>query len=174
MKTPRAPRLTIEVTSEIIERSRPRDSRHCMIAEALREAYPDAQKVSVDLATIRFTDPQKGLRYTYLTPRIGQEALVQFDTAVLPAPFSMALRGAMVTRAFKRATAATLSDEQRHQRSEAGKRGNAVKKARLLERNKGQGSVPDRIGGQTPPLQRTKDDVPFSRRRAYGIRALQL
>ena len=61
MRTPKGPQITLDVTSDIISASRPRDSRHCMIAEALRTAYPAASKISVDLATIRFTDKKKGL-----------------------------------------------------------------------------------------------------------------
>lgn len=169
-KTPRGPQVTVNVTAEIIERSRPRDSRHCMIAEALRVAYPDAAKIAVDLATIRFTDRSKGLRYTYLTPRLGQAALVQFDQKVIPPPFSMRLRGAQVTRAGSSPTA--LTPAQQKQRERAAQQ-SVVARSRLVNRRDG-GNVADRVGGKTPPLQMTDDKVPFSRRRAFGIRALQL
>jgi hypothetical protein len=46
-----------------------------MIAEAIKQAVPRATNVSVDLSTVRWTDPEKKLRYTYLTPRAAQIAL---------------------------------------------------------------------------------------------------
>lgn len=96
---PRAPRVTVQVTKEIIEAAEKRDSSHCMIAEAVKSAVPGATGVSVDLQTIRFTDPNRNLRYVYLTPRPAQVALVSFDQGIHTAPFSMVLRAAQVVRA---------------------------------------------------------------------------
>ena len=77
----------ISVSRETIERATQRDSRHCMIAEAIRDARPDAQFVSVDIQTIRFSIPFKRIRCTYLTPRIAQLALVRFDQGRSLEPF---------------------------------------------------------------------------------------
>jgi len=98
-RRPRAPWLTLQVTKEIAEESVNRDSAHCMIAEAVKTAFPDARHVSVDVQTIRFTDPAKNLRYTYLTPRVAQVAIIQFDQGVLPDEFSVRLTGGHVTKA---------------------------------------------------------------------------
>src|SRR5262245_57512785 len=73
-----SPRGLVRVTDELIETALPKNSEHCMIADAVKIAFPGAKGVSVDLATIRFSDPEKGLRYIYLTPRIAQTALVEF------------------------------------------------------------------------------------------------
>src|SRR5688572_22178065 len=78
-RTPRAPRVIVNVTQEMIDRSMVKDSSHCMIAETVRAAVPSAQYVAVDIQTIRFSDPKRRLRYTYLTPRIAQVPIVQFD-----------------------------------------------------------------------------------------------
>lgn len=179
-KTPRSPKLRLNVTDEIIAASKPRDSNHCMIADALKASYPDAKAVAVDLATIRFTDRGKGLRYTYLTPRIAQVHLVKFDQGILPDAYSFVLRGAHVTKSgSSRVQRALLKAEgktkpKNKQRTEAGHRLNeALRKTRIVARNKGFGNVPDRVGGQAPPVQRGKDNVPFSRRRAFGLRALE-
>jgi hypothetical protein len=72
-----------------------------MIAEAIRLAVPNAQSVAVDLVTIRWTDPVRELRYIYLTPRLAQHALIDFDSGVEPRPFDVKLAGAaQVVRAM--------------------------------------------------------------------------
>lgn len=95
---PTSPRFRLEVPADVIESSKARDSSHCMIAEAVKRARPDATHVSVDLQTIRFTDPKKHLRYSYLTPRVAQLSLISFDQGETPQPFSFRLAGAQVTR----------------------------------------------------------------------------
>ena len=87
----------IKVTQEMIDRAIPADSSHCMIADAVQATLPKAEFVAVDLATIRWSDRKKGLRYTFLTPRGAQWALVQFDQGVKPEPFSFILRQGQTT-----------------------------------------------------------------------------
>ena len=58
----------VSVTRDVIDKAERRDSSHCMIADAIRASIPDAQNVSVDLATIRWSEPKKGVRLMYLTP----------------------------------------------------------------------------------------------------------
>lgn len=174
-RTPKGPNVRIVVTDEVITQSLARDSRHCMIAEALKVSRPDARNISVDLSTIRFTDQGRGLRFTYLTPRIAQVQLVNFDQGRKPEPFSFLLRGAHVTRSGNTKPPKHMTDEQRAQRREAGlKLNQRLKKTKLVNRHKSAGVVPDRIGGKTPPLQTTSvDALPFSRRRAFGLRGLE-
>jgi len=69
----------VSVTQEHIDRAKPKDSGHCMIALAIAEQIPNARRVWVDLQTIRYTLPQKEVRYTYFTPRIAQLMLLAFD-----------------------------------------------------------------------------------------------
>src|SRR5271170_4180133 len=93
-----APRVAIAVTRDIIEDAVVRDSSHCMIAQAVRSAVPNAKSISVDLQTIRWSDAELGLRYTYLTPRVAQVALIDFDQAKSPKEFAFQLRQGQVTR----------------------------------------------------------------------------
>lgn len=164
-RTVRAPRFTVTVTPELIEHSKTRDSSHCMIAEAVKQAYPGAAFVSVDLQTIRFSDPGKGERYTYLTPRISQVALINFDQGHAPEPFQFQLRNGQVTRAGDRHRAHPL---QQLSPEEKAARADHLLSQRLVHQPGGEqvGAVPDRIGGRTPPT------TPFARRRAFGLRAL--
>lgn len=138
-----------------------------MIAEAVKAAYPGCSYVSVDLQTIRFSDLEKGVRYTYLTPRTAQVALVGWDVGVKPEPWRMQLRNGQVTKAGRTRIRSQreLSEKQVAQREVArAARGAALSKAQLSPSEKG--NVPDRIGGSPPPV------TPFARRREFGLRAL--
>lgn len=88
-------RVVIDVTPAMIERAEKKDSSHCMIADAVRAAIPEAKSVSVDLVTIRFTDPTKSQRYIYLTPLNAQQALVDFDQGRHTEPFKFVLAKAV-------------------------------------------------------------------------------
>lgn len=164
-KTPKAPRIKLHITAEMIESAKTRDVNHCMIAESVKVAYPDATKVAVDVQTIRFSDLKKGYRFTYLTPRTAQVHLIQWDRGgVKPEPFSFQIRNGQVTRAGNRPAAKAGNPKGTGGIDKV----NEMRKARLIERKKGAGNVMDRVGGKTPP-----SDVPFSRRRAFGLRALE-
>lgn len=168
---PKAPVLDVQVTPEIIDRAVARDSGYCMFAEAIREAFPDAGRgISVDLQTCRVTDKKRGLRYIYLTPRSLQTAIVDFDQGIEVKPFSIRLRGAHVIRkASLRRKAGMPTEAEQEQRKEAAKKGRLAKAATRLE---SASAVPTRVGGAAPPVQKTRDGVPYSRRREFGLRAL--
>jgi hypothetical protein len=152
-----------------------------MFAEAIKAAYPKARSIAVDLATVRLTDPEKHLRFTYLTPRIMQVQLVRYDQGLELAPFDVLLRGAHITRSGTSAErrGVTLTKKSQTKRSLSPAQRRAFEKATQMNKQRltdhgNVDHVPDRVGGKTPPLQPTADDVPFSRRRAFGLRALQL
>lgn len=173
-KKPRGPKAIVIVTEDIIEAAIPRDSSHCMIAEAIKKAFPGARNVSVDLQTIRFTDPEKPLRYTYLTPRPAAVALVNFDSGEKPEPFAVRLHGAHVTASGAKPKNAKrlLSEEEIAQRRAAAK---ASLSRQTLRSEGSEHDVPRRVGGRPPPVLRTKTaegkSIPFPRRREFGQRA---
>lgn len=151
VRKPRTPEVIVDVTQTEIDLAIPRDSGHCMISDAVRAAFPNAKSVSTDLQTIRFSDSVKGLRYTYLTPRIAQVALVRFDQGIPPEPFRFRLRRGQVSRAGKKP---------------------AVKPdllARAELRGPAHEGVPSKVGGRTPPIA-----AHAGKRRAFGLRALEL
>lgn len=129
-RSKRSPRLNITVTQTEIDKSMKRDSSHCMIAEAIKRHVPDASFVSVDLATVRFTDMHAGVRYIYLTPRSAQLALLRFDAGEKPEPFGFRLQGASVllTGSARKARAALATDPR------------------------GGKTPPVRVDGKSPPL----------------------
>lgn len=169
---PRAPRLDVAVDAQTIEDAIPRDSSHCMIAEAVRRAYPTAKSISVDLQTIRFSDAAHGLRYTYLTPRVGQLALINFDMGNRPEPFSFKLRNGMVTASGRRPPLQKQSEEHVEHAVEA-RKATAEKvramSATLVARHgkTGTATAAEVVGGRTPPT------TAFARRRAFGLRGLE-
>src|SRR5215469_3403443 len=85
-------RYKIAVTTKNIEESCRNDSRHCMIADAIKEQFPEARNISVDMMTIRWSDPRKGWRYIYLTPKPAQKALIAYDFGKKIEPFSFQVR----------------------------------------------------------------------------------
>ena len=99
MTAPRSPKLSITVDQKTIETAAIRNSSHCMIADAVKQSVPWASVVMVDLQSIRMTDKERGLRYSYLTPRHAQLALIKFDQGEKPRAFKMELAGGAVRRA---------------------------------------------------------------------------
>lgn len=182
--TPRGPRIWVDLTPEVIAAGIKRDSSHCMIAESIRASYPAARAIGVDLATIRFTDPPKGLRYIYITPRALQVHLVRFDQGMTIPPVRALLTHAHVVRSRIGYHQAMAPDHRARKdakdRARVRAKRQATKDKMLREnvptRTELRGSndrVPTLVGGAAPPLHRTDDGVPFSRRRSFGVRALK-
>jgi hypothetical protein len=86
------PLLVIPVSSRIIAEAVKADSHHCMIADGIKKRIPKAQFISVDLQSIRFTDPDTKIRYQYFTPLTGQQNLVKFDQGKSIKPFTITLK----------------------------------------------------------------------------------
>lgn len=72
-----SPKVEIEITPERYERAIKSNSGGCLIADAIKEKGYTG--VTVDMATIRFTDRNAGQRYTYLTSPQAQHCLLSFD-----------------------------------------------------------------------------------------------
>jgi hypothetical protein len=90
-------RVKIQVTAENIKRACRIDSRHCMIADAISARIPGVRNISVDMMTIRWSDPSTGWRYIYLTPKPAQYALIDYDMGEPIEPFSFQVRSGHAT-----------------------------------------------------------------------------
>jgi hypothetical protein len=197
-KTPRGPNFLVKVSKELIDEAYRRDSSHCMTAMAVKDAQPLAASISVDLQTIRFSLPQRRLRFTYLTPRVCQLALIKWDQGELPEPFEFRLQGAHVTTMWSKkpdtatprgpmtpAKQAAIAKARifapTHQkddtpdplaRSTLGPQKRSPDHPELTKTTLGAGDhntdVARRVGGRTPPT------TSFAKRRAFGLRALKL
>lgn len=89
--------LRIHVEDHHIEHAQRKNSHHCMIADAIKDALPEAKYISVDLQSIRFSFLDKspvsrGTRYTYFTPTIAQHALLKFDQGIKVREFEFTAR----------------------------------------------------------------------------------
>lgn len=160
-KHPLGPQVRVQVTAEQINTSTRSHSSHCMIAEAIKSAVPTAGRVAVDISTCRFSDLKKGFRYTYLTPRVAQEALVDFDEGLAPKPFSFTLRGAHVSRAGH---PKSPNQGTKAQATKATRQGKVPTRAKLVGRHD-RSITPRRVGGSPPPQLHI--------RREFGMRAFR-
>jgi hypothetical protein len=158
----RSPKLVINVTQNVIDQSIPKDSGHCMVADAIAARLPRARFISVDLATIRFSDPLAGRRFVYLTPRSVQQALLDFDQGDKPAPFRFTIEHAHVLP------------------TGTGSKGKAELVAKSRSGSKSPGPIPVRVGGESPPLGPLQGGAKGGRgmagnnrgrRREFGLRA---
>jgi hypothetical protein len=148
--------------------------------------------VSVDLATIRWTDSSKQLRYTALTPACAQQLVVDFDQGLReklsPISFDLKpviiarsgarrrqvpeLRGTGIPAAASPAEKQMLDSWQPPQTAGDGALVEPIEKqkrqprmARTVSKVKPDGTVPVVLGGRMPPLSALP-----SNRRAFGLR----
>lgn len=158
-RRPRAPQLTLTATAEIIAQAVPKDSGHCIWADAMKAALTEKgikwKSVAVDLQTMRFTDADKQLRYVYLTPRPAQITLLQLEADIRPQPLTVKVRGGQVTKA---------NSYVKPFRKPAMPDGNKTE----LQPN---GHIPNIIGGKRPPMA----GLAFrGRRREFGMRGVRI
>jgi hypothetical protein len=91
------PSTRVTITPELLERGVKKDSRHCVIAEAIKEQNPHFKQILVDLQTIRWTNPRTGKRYICLTPEVAGSLLVDFDQGREIEPVAFSLRPTQIT-----------------------------------------------------------------------------
>ena len=154
----RAPRGKVDILQEHIDEGIRRNSSYCAIAEAVKLAFPQASKVSVDLQTIRWSDREKGLRYQYLTPPIAQQYLLNFDDGIKCRPFSFNLRGAHTSTAqFIDRSGGKAKIKRRHR----------LGRKRILPPDDGKPS--ETFGGSPAPVSKS-----IATYRRFGLRAYTL
>jgi len=78
-KSSRSPRVRVEVTPERWATAKRSDSGACVIADSIRDAYPNLSHITVTMRSISATDRAKGERYTWLTPDQAASLLLHFD-----------------------------------------------------------------------------------------------
>ena len=76
---PGSPVLRVTINEQHWRSAVRSNSGGCLIADAINEQYPNLKVISVDMATVRVRDAERGLKYTYLTPPIAQHLLLSFD-----------------------------------------------------------------------------------------------
>lgn len=162
-------RFKVSVTDEEIQTAIPKNSGHCMIADAVKRCFREKFKyspksVQVDLQSIRLTDGEKKLRYLYLTPPAAQSALLEFDHGIQPTPFQMLLKGGQVLSVYK---------GPRGSESPASAKKNAARKAAIsryknrlrVAKDGNRAPTVTKIGGSEPP-----EAVLSGQRRVFGLK----
>lgn len=185
----RLPYVLVKVDQDHIDRSMPERSSSCMIAESIKDLVPESTYVSVDLHTIRWSDPGKQCRYEYLTPRVAQIALLKFDRGIPVKPFEFRLRGGRIIRSYfgkshrparaERMAAAAARDEMESLAAEvAGESRPKGAKKRYVSQNvrRGKAELFDGRDARTPPVvvggRPTPHFIRYGAVRKFGLRAL--
>lgn len=112
----------VTVPVDIIERACQRDSRHCMVAEAIKAENPSWKSIEVDLAVIKWTNPRTKKRYTALTPQSIRDSIFEFDQGRPVEPFSFNLkpihyvRSMVGTRPGTKEGKAAIAEKRRQER----------------------------------------------------------
>ena len=86
-------RYNIDVTAKDIEKAHVNDSYKCVVAQAIARQIPNARKIEVDLATIRWSDDDG--RHVFLTPYAAAGYVIAFDAGEELHPFRFQLRDAV-------------------------------------------------------------------------------
>jgi hypothetical protein len=172
--------VKIHVTPELIERATYRDSRHCVVAEALQLARPHFKNILVDLQTIRWTNPRTRKRYICLTPEIAGQALVDFDQGNPIQPFTVNLDPIQATemKRYKRADGSTSTTPKTPTRTLRLKSNGQpiVEGGKPLPSGhlRGGGNVQRNEAASKEPHESASNVVKSSRRfRRYGLRLLK-
>ena len=71
--------LDIQITEENYQRAITAHSGACLVADAIKEKYPQFSGIRVNVASVRVTDQKAGRRYIYLTPPSVSDTLLFFD-----------------------------------------------------------------------------------------------
>lgn len=167
--------LRVHVTPELVERATVKDSRHCMIAEAIQQQRPGWRNILVDLQTIRWTNPRTRKRYVALTPEVAAAALVSFDRGESIEPFSFSVRPIQRTEMKKTARGTKPTTTKRQLRiSDDGQSiiegGNPIAAGHL----RGGGSKYHNRKASVAPSDEASNVVRSARRyRQYGLRLLR-
>lgn len=156
------------VTQEHIDAAKPKESGHCMIADAIKAKLPDVSHVVVDLQSIRYTDRRKGRRLTFWTPLLAQRMLLAFDNGgefdlggevVRLAPFDFNI-GRVIVEHEARSTA-VRKDRKRvlKTKGKPGERGPTQRGGKPLPRAQ----------LSSDPRAAQRIDVKVGRRREFGL-----
>ena len=173
------PRFRVNVTREIIDTAVQADSNACMIADAVKESWSkkfgrSPIAVSVDIQTIRLTDPEEGRRHIWPTPPKAAVGLTYFDNGdrALLIPFCFQLmNGHAIAVKRQGGHRATKPETQKklNQRHAALRK---LKRARLRVTAQGRRTSPlvSVLGGKEPP-QNDAAIMLASKQRKFGLQA---
>ena len=155
----------VEITEEIINGAKVRDSGHCIIANALKASLGGLRPV-VDVATIRWTNKEQGIRYIALTPARAQRLLLEWDKGIVPEPFTLRVYPFQMIRSGRKGsvdnTKKVIPGAVRSRRSYS-----SHAKGKAVQGSGDNIGNPTTIGGTLPPTGALSN---IGRRRTFGLR----
>lgn len=161
----KAPQINnIKVTAALIETGVQRDEGFCMGAEAIKERWPDAHHVLVDITDVRLTDIKSGERYRWFTPTVLMQAIIDFDQGKRPDPFSFSLRDG-VRMAHKPSRPKAAREEKKTSKALVARAGDAAVRTGDADRPLSAGDA-DRYRAGRASLMRSRR----SKGRIFGLR----
>ncbi len=104
--------MKIPVTGQSIADAKQRDSKMCMVADAIRHKLK-AQFISVDIQSIKFSVPKKDTRFVYMTPPDVQRAIIAFDQGKPVKPFTFSLTKPITVEPMMHVPSATIEQQKR-------------------------------------------------------------
>jgi hypothetical protein len=113
-----SPTLELHIDAEQRQKAIESSSGGCLIADGIKDQYPQYSGVTVDMATIRVTDREAGFRYTYLTPPAAQHLLLSFDQGWPQPVQDIVLRRAVKITPIHTAKSAQVTRQMRLQELE--------------------------------------------------------
>jgi len=149
-------RIPIDVTEVDIDKGTKRQSSKCVVALAVARAVKEANRIDVDMQTVRFSVGEQ--RYVYLTPWRVQDYIVGFDAGDEIEPFRFQLRDPQITQRTGSPQEAELDLEGKPKR----------RRARIATVGKG---TRVRVGGRVPPQSKTGYRT---HTRIYGRRVMRV
>jgi hypothetical protein len=108
-----SPTMEVTITDAEREHAIQSASGGCLIADAIRRKYPNLTGVTVDMATVRVSDKERGLRFTYLTPRSAQFLLLSYDQGWPNPTEGLIIRRAVHVTPIKRSLKETSARHER-------------------------------------------------------------
>ena len=153
----------IHVTKEDYEAAVPGSSSHCAVEVAIKRMFPEFKFISVDIQSIRWSDPKHDVRHMALTPQPIARNILEFDAVRVPGDISFYLRSVMQTPMLH-----GRHGEKSFQYGTADQSAAKLRKPKVKATGKRNGKsshvngVPTVVGGSLPPRAHM--------RRSFGLR----
>jgi hypothetical protein len=105
-------RLFIAVEQSHIDEALRASSSHCAIAMAIQSTLPTAKFIAVDVQCIRFTLPERQMRFCFLTPHAARELVINFDQGEECRPVSFSMKPAFIAKSGRSKQRHTPTDAE--------------------------------------------------------------
>jgi hypothetical protein len=95
-------KMKVAVAQDDIDKAIRGNTRKCMIERSIERDYPTLKNVVIEKNTVRFTDPDRNVIYTFDMAPVGRAAILMWDDGGHIAPFAFTLRHPVVRQRARR------------------------------------------------------------------------